>query len=88
MMDGIVSSNAIESRGGKSPLAPFNGDRSARGKIKTVYALDSDKMKFRYTTKERAGGNGFGLSFDNVCFTLNTIDRHMVAIVYGKRKHK
>lgn len=88
MMDGIASSNAIESRGEKRPSRPSMAIVQRRKKIKTVYALDSDKMKFRYTTKERAGGNGFGLSSDNVCFTLNTIDRHMVAIVYGKRKHK
>ena len=51
-----------------------------------VYALDADKMKFRYTTKERAGGNGFGLSEEEVMYTLNTIDQHMVGIIYGKSK--
>lgn len=51
-----------------------------------VYALDGDKMKFRYTTKERSGGNGFGLSDEGVGYTLNTIDQHMVAIVYGSEK--
>lgn len=39
-----------------------------------VYAIDADKMKFRYTTKERAGGNGFGLSDEGCMYTLNTID--------------
>lgn len=28
--------------------------------VRKVYAIDSDKMKFRYTTKERVGRNGFG----------------------------
>lgn len=51
-----------------------------------VYAIDADKMKFRYTTKERAGGNGFGLSDEGCMYTLNTIDQHMVAIVYGSQK--
>ena len=51
--------------------------------IRKVYAIDSDKMKFRYTTKERVGGNGFGCMY-----TLNTIDQHMVAIVYGRKKSK
>ena len=51
-----------------------------------VYALDADKMKFRYTSKERSGGNGFGISSDGCMYTLNTIDHHMVAIVYGESK--
>ena len=57
--------------------------------IREVYAIDADKMKFRYTTKDRVGGNGFGLSDEGCMYTLNTIDQHMVAIVYGgKRKPK
>jgi len=56
--------------------------------IRKVYAIDSDKMKFRYTTKERVGGNGFGLSDEGCMYTLNTIDQHMVAIIYGRRNHK
>ena len=51
-------------------------------KPRMVYALDADKMKFRYTSKERSGGNGFGISSDGCMYTLNTIDHHMVAIVY------
>lgn len=51
-----------------------------------VYSLDGDKMKFRYTTKERVGGNGFGLSEEGCMYTLNTIDQHMVAIVYGRKE--
>ena len=54
--------------------------------ILKVYAIDSDKMKFRYTTKERVGGNGFGLSDEGCMYTLNTIDQHMVAIVYGRKR--
>ena len=54
--------------------------------IRKVYAIDSDKMKFRYTTKERVGGNGFGLSDEGCMYTLNTIDQHMVAIIYGRKK--
>ena len=52
-------------------------------KLKKVYALDQDKMKFRYTTKDRVGGNGFGLSDEGCMYTLNTIDQHMVAVIYG-----
>lgn len=55
-------------------------------KIRKVYAIDQDKMKFRYTTKERVGGNGFGLSDEGCMYTLNTIDQHMVAIVYGRAR--
>lgn len=55
-------------------------------KPRMVYALDADKMKFRYTSKERSGGNGFGISSDGCMYTLNTIDHHMVAIVYGESK--
>lgn len=56
--------------------------------IRKVYAIDSDKMKFRYTTKERVGGNGFGLSDEGCMYTLNTIDQHMVAIIYGRSTNK
>ena len=55
-------------------------------KPRMVYALDADKMKFGYTSKERSGGNGFGISSDGCMYTLNTIDHHMVAIVYGESK--
>ena len=60
----------------------------AKSKINRVYVLDGDKMKFRYTTLERKGGSGFGLSYDNVCFTLNTTDQHMVGIVYVKSRKR
>ena len=57
-------------------------------RIKDVWALDGDKMKFRYNWKTRKGGNGFGLSDEGVMYTLNTIDQHMVGIVYaGKTAH-
>jgi len=52
-----------------------------------VYALDADKMKFRYTTKDRVGGNGFGLSDEGCMYTLNTIDQHMVAVIYGQARN-
>lgn len=38
-----------------------------------VYAIDN-------TTLKEHRGNGFGVSYDNVCYTLNTVDRHMVAV--------
>ena len=60
-------------------------------KIKKIWVLDGDKMKFRYHYGERVGGNGFGLSETDVSFTLNTVDRHMVGIVFKgneKRTHK
>ena len=55
--------------------------------IREVFAIDADKMKFRYTTKDRVGGNGFGLSDEGCMYTLNTIDQHMVGIIYGGKKH-
>ena len=51
-----------------------------------VYVLDGDKFKFRYNWAPRAGGNGYGMSEENVSYTLNTIDQHMVGIVYGRRR--
>ena len=53
-------------------------------RVKEVFAIDADKMKFRYNWKTRKGGNGFGLSNEGVMYTLNTIDQHMVGIVYAK----
>lgn len=55
-------------------------------KITRVIALDGDKLKFRYTTKDRAGGNGFGINEEGVGYTLNTIDQHMVAVFYNEEK--
>lgn len=55
-------------------------------KIRNVYTLDGDKFKFRYCWKTRKGGNGFGLSNEGCMYTLNTIDQHMVAIIYGQKK--
>lgn len=51
-----------------------------------VWVLDGDKFKFRYNYSNRQGGNGFGLSDKDVSFTLNTIDRHMVAIKKTKKR--
>ena len=60
-----------------------------RGKVPSkVYSLDADKMKVRYTTMLRAGGNGFGLSDEGCMYTLNTIDQYMVGIIYGRRKRE
>ena len=56
-----------------------------KGKISKIYALDGDKFKFRYNWAPRVGGNGYGLSEENVSYTLNTIDQLMVAIVYGRK---
>lgn len=57
------------------------------------YALDMDKLKVRRNESfaVRKGGNGFGVSEKNVCFTLNTVDRHAFAIceaVAGGNRHK
>ena len=51
-----------------------------------VYVLDGDKFKFRYNWAPRVGGNEYGMSEENVSYTLNTIDQHMVGIVYGSRR--
>lgn len=56
------------------------------GEIKEILALDGDKFKPRTDyTKRRQGGNGFGLSFNNVGYTVTTIDRHMVGYVMRKK---
>ena len=49
--------------------------RAAKAGLKTVLV-----------EKERVGGNGFGLSDEGCMYTLNTIDQHMVAIVYGRKR--
>lgn len=50
----------------------------------TVLALDGDKWKPRKTYRQRQGGNGFGINADGVGYTLNTVDRHIVAILNFK----
>lgn len=55
-------------------------------RAKMVYALDADKMKYRHNWSTRKGGNGYGLSDEGVMYTLNTIDLHMVGIVYAEAK--
>ena len=59
--------------------------QNSRRRIKNVWALYADKFKFRYDWRPRVGGNGFGLSNEGVMYTLNTIDQHMVGIVYAKK---
>lgn len=77
-------------RGTVRPTPPcnFEGGILMSEKIKHVIALDADKMKFRYSLKDRVGGNGFGLSHEGCMYTLNTIDLHMVAIIKTKRRNK
>lgn len=50
----------------------------------TVLALDGDKWKPRKTYRQRRGGNGFGINADGASYTLNTVDRHIVAILNFK----
>lgn len=46
-----------------------------------VCVMDGDKiLKFRKTTKERAGGNGFGMSTEDVSYTITVRDRHGVGV--------
>lgn len=46
--------------------------------------LDGDKFKVRNNEYEtRAGGCGFGLTDKEVMYTLNTVDRHIVAVIRG-----
>ena len=46
--------------------------------------MDADKWKVRNNDYEvRPGGCGFGISDKEVMYTLNTIDRHIVAVVCG-----
>ena len=68
----------------------FKGGQSAKAKLgggyrdATVLALDGDKWKPRKTYLPRRGGCGFGISADSACYTLNTVDRHIVAILNFK----
>ena len=51
------------------------------GGRRRVLALDGDKWKIRPSDNyERAGGNGFGICAGEVMYTLNTVDRHIVAV--------
>jgi len=50
-------------------------------KIKRLWAGDGDKLKPRSDYNGRKGGNGFGLSDENVSYTLTAVDRHMVFYV-------
>lgn len=50
-----------------------------------VWVLDGDKFKTRSNYETRRGGNGFGLCYDNVCYTLTAVDRHMVAVAKRRR---
>ena len=50
------------------------------GRRMRIVVLDGDKMKFRTTTKERAGGNGFGIGTENVSPTVTVRDRHLVGV--------
>ena len=43
-------------------------------------------MKYRHNWSTRKGGNGYGLSDEGVMYTLNTIDLHMVGILYAEAK--
>ena len=46
-----------------------------------VLALDGDKWKPRPEYRPRQGGNGFGINDGGAMYTLNTVDRHIVAIL-------
>ena len=50
-----------------------------------MLALDGDKWKIRPSDNyDRAGGNGFGICAGEVMYTLNTVDRHIVAVTGDK----
>lgn len=52
------------------------------GGSRRVLALDGDKWKVRpMDNYERTGGNGFGIGDGEVMYTLNTVDRHIVAVI-------
>lgn len=57
-----------------------------RWKIEKLWCGDGDKLKPRSNYNGRKGGNGFGISEDEVCYTETVVDRHMV--FYIKRKIK
>ena len=69
-----MTSKMLQIRSGKE-----GGHRDA-----TVLALDGDKWKPRKTYRQRQGGSGFGINTDGAGYTLNTVDRHIVAILNFK----
>ena len=48
-----------------------------------IVSLDGDKMKVRNNFELRKGGQGYGMSTENVGYTLSCRDRHLVAIMKG-----
>lgn len=49
--------------------------------VAKVYALDGDKWKCgKHMYRLRPGGGGLGVNYRNVGYTVNTVDRHIVAI--------
>lgn len=66
-------------RGLRADTAVRDGDRRWQ---RSVLALDGDKWKVRPKDNyQRAGGNGFGVNDGGAMYTLNTVDRHIVALV-------
>lgn len=62
-----------------------NGGASNRHCV--VLAMDGDKWKPRQNYKPRKGGSGFGINGGGAMYTLNTVDRHIVAILGGTECH-
>ena len=86
-----VGSNSMKSRNPNSGFHEIGVwpclDTSSQNPVKgqggrrRVLALDGDKWKIRPSDNyERAGGNGFGICAGEVMYTLNTVDRHIVAV--------
>ena len=61
-----------------------NPQWGGHGNRPVVYALDADKWKCgKGMYKARAGGNGLGINYQNVGYTINTVDRaHIVAVCF------
>lgn len=63
-----------------SDSSRLHGDGRVQRSIRCL-VLDGDKWKIRNTDYEtRFGGCGFGISYKDVMYTLNTVDRHIVAV--------
>lgn len=48
--------------------------------MKVICSLDGDKMKPRPSYRPRQGGNGLGVNYADVAYTMTSTDRHMVAV--------
>lgn len=75
----------VYSSEGVSPALPANSGAGQNRQAVLCFPLDADKLKPSNNAdgaKERKGGNGFGIGAEgDPSYTLNTVDRHAVAVI-------